>query len=167
MQFLRRTTNGATMRRFVPTALRLVAIIFVIEFIVGTAPSSMVRAQSTDGQTVCTARALSTFQDLGREYRAVLERLNVPFEIKSSDYQAFYSSKIDRCLLTVRKTTSIMRESSDMSYLIDADTRQMYAVYIETDGKMESCSLIPSAQATSTCNDRAEFDAFIREYMEQ
>ena len=126
------------MQCFAPMAFRLSAIMFVLEFMVGTTSSSMVRAQSTDWEAVCAARALSTFQDLGREYRAVLEMLNVPFEIKSSNYQAFYSSKIDRCLLTVRKTTSIMRELSDMAYLIDADTRRMYAVYIETDGKIES-----------------------------
>jgi hypothetical protein len=116
---------------------------------------------------VCAARALSTFQDLGREYRAVLERLNVPFEIKSSNYEAFYSTKIERCMLTVSKTTSIMHESSDMSYLIDAESRRMYAVYIETDGKIESCNLIPSVQATSPCKDRAEFDAFVRVFMEK
>ena len=155
------------MQCFGPMAFRLSAIMFVLEFMVGTTSSSMVRAQSTDWEAVCAARALSTFQDLGREYRAVLERLNVPFEIKSSNYQAFYSSKIDRCLLTVRKTTSIMRESSDMAYLIDADTRRMYAVYIETDGKIESCNLIPSVQATITCKDRAEFDAYVGVFMEK
>ena len=122
-------------------------------------------AQSLDLQATCAARADVAFQELGRESKAVLESLNAPFDITALDYQAHYSSKVDRCLLLVRKTLSVMRASTGTSYLIDAGSRQMYALYVDMNGKMESCSLIPSIQDMRSCKDRNEFDAFVAVYM--
>jgi len=122
-------------------------------------------AQSLDLQTTCAARADAAFQELGRESKAVLESLNAPFDITALNYQAHYSSKVARCLLLVRKTLSVMRASSGTSYLIDAGDRRMYALYVDMDGKMESCTLIPSIQDMRTCKDRNEFDAFVAVYM--
>ena len=95
----------------------------------------------------------------------VLERLQVPFDLSAFDYRAHYSSKADRCLLLVRKTLAILRASSGTAYLIAADDRRMYALYIDTDGRMETCTMIPSLAETTTCKDRGEFDAFVAGYM--
>jgi len=124
------------------------------------------QTQAADSETRCVTDAEKTFQDLGREYAAVLERLNQPYEIVSNDYQSHYSAKARECLLVVYKTTSLMRELYSVFYLIDAK-RQMYALYIDVDGKMESCSLLPSVQEARTCKDRTEFDAFVAIYMEK
>jgi hypothetical protein len=127
--------------------------------------SSMVRRQSSDLEAMCDPEAEASFQQLRREYTTVMESPNVPFDVTSNNYQAHYSSEIDRCLLLVRKTTSIMRASSDTSYLIDANTRRLYALYIDMNGKIESCSLIPSVWKTKTCKNRDEFNAFVALYM--
>jgi len=126
---------------------------------------SLAEAQSLDLQTTCAVEADAAFQELRRESRAVLERLDVPFDITALNYQAHYSGKVDRCLLLVRKTLSVMRASSGTWYLIDAGNRQMYALYVDMDGKMESCTLIPSIRDMRTCKDRNEFDAFVAAYM--
>ena len=95
----------------------------------------------------------------------MLERLQVPFDITAFDYRAYYSGKVARCLLLVRKTLSILRASSDTFYLIAAADRRMYALYIDMDGRMETWTLIPSLAKTTTCKDRGEFDAFVAGYM--
>jgi hypothetical protein len=41
----------------------------------------------------------------------------------------------------------------------------MYALYIDMDARMDTCSLIPSIAETTTCKDRGEFDAFVAGYM--
>ncbi len=127
--------------------------------------SSTAREQSMDPRAACAAQADAAFAQLGRESRQVLERLQVPFDLTAFDYQAHYSSKADRCLLLVRKTLAILHAASDTSYLIAAADRQMYALYVDTDGKMETCTLIPSIAETTTCKDRSEFDAFVAGYM--
>ena len=128
---------------------------------------ALVRAQSADVQAMCAAQAQASFQQLGREYTNVLESLTIPFRIVSTDYRAHYSGKVDRCLFLLHKTVVVMHELSDISYLIDADNRQMYALYVDRDGKMESCQLIPSIAETTDCKDRGEFDAFVALYMER
>ena len=129
------------------------------------AVGSPAQEPSPDPQAACAARAEAAFAELGRESRDVLERLQVRFDIIAFDYQAHYSSKVERCLLLVRKTLAILRASSGTSYLIAADDRRMYALYIDTDGEMETCTLIPSLAETTTCKDRGEFDAFVAGYM--
>ena len=104
---------------------------------------------------------------MGREYTAVLESLNVPYEIKAADFEAHYSSKVDRCLLLIRKITSVSGQTSDITYLLDATTRQMYALYVGTDRRIETCALIPSVQEPRPCKDRPEFDAYVRAYIEK
>lgn len=127
---------------------------------------STAQAQSSDRQASCAVEAEAAFESLRREYGDVLQSLNVPFHISANDYQAHYSGKIGRCLLLVRKAASVLYVSSDMAYLIDAGTRQMYALYIDMDGKMDTCALIPTIRDTRTCKDRHEFDAFVAAYME-
>ncbi len=133
-------------------------------FAAGTV-GAMAREQSPDPQAACSAQAEAAFAELGRESRDVLERLQVPFDITAFDYRAYYSGKVARCLLLVRKTLSILRASSDTFYLIAAADRRMYALYIDMDGRMETCALIPSLAKTTTCKDRGEFDAFVAGYM--
>lgn len=122
--------------------------------------------QAADPQPACAAQAEAAFAELGRESRDVLERLQVPFDLTAFDYHAHYSRKADRCLLLVRKSLSILRASSGTIYLIAAADRRMYALYIDMDGKMASCSLIPSLAEMRPCKDRGEFDAFVATYIE-
>jgi hypothetical protein len=138
-----------------------------IGYAVVIACSPMVRAQSSDLQEKCAMQAKTAFQELGREYAAVLESINVRFEIVSSDYLGRYSTKLNRCLLLIRKTTSLMQELSDTSYLLDANDRKMFALYIETGGKRTLCTLIPTVRQTTPCKSRKEFDAFVSEYIEK
>ncbi len=146
------------------TASTLVATAALCLIAAGTAGATM-REPSPDPQAACVVEAEAAFAELGRESRAVLERLQVPFDLTAFDYQAHYSNKVDRCLLLVRKTLAILRASSGTTYLIAAADRRMYALYIDTDGKMETCTLIPSIAETATCKDRGEFDAFVAGYM--
>jgi hypothetical protein len=144
---------------------RMLAAIAAVCLITAGTVGSMAREQSLDPQAACVAEAKAAFSELGRESRAALERLQVPFDFTAFDYQAHYSGKADRCLLLVRKALSIMRASSGTTYLIAAADRRMYALYSDTDGKMETCSLIPSIAETTTCKDRGEFDAFVAGYI--
>lgn len=128
--------------------------------------SSMVAAQPSDQQAECAAQAEVAFDELTREYTDVLESLTIPYNISYNNYRAHYSSKVSRCLFLVRKTVSLMGNSSDISYLLDASNRNMYALYVDTDGKMESCSLMRNIRQTKACKGRDEFDAFVAQYME-
>jgi len=128
--------------------------------------SSTVAAQPSDQQAKCAAQAEAAFDELTREYTDVLESLTIPYSITYNNYRAHYSGKVSRCLFLVRKSVSLMGNSSDISYLLDASNRNMYALYVDTGGKMESCSLIRSIRQTKTCKGRAEFDAFVAQYME-
>ena len=71
-----------------------------------------------------------------------------------------------RCLLLINKNTTMVDELSHTSYLIDTD-RRIYAVYIETNGQVQSCTLIQSARQTTACKRRDEFDAFVSQYLEK
>jgi hypothetical protein len=123
------------------------------------------RPQAQEPQARCAAAAKVAFDELAREYEDVLGSLNLPFRITANEYEAHYSSKIQRCLFLVRKTASVMYSTSRMSYLLDAANRNMYALYVFTDGKLQACKLIPSVQETKACNSLDEFDAFVADYM--
>jgi hypothetical protein len=141
--------------------VRPAAVVIIIAVLLG----SMVAARSADRQAECTAQAQTTFRDVTREYVAVLESLNLPFEITSNSFEAHYNGKVGRCLLLVRKTASVLRSSSDIVYLLDADSRYIYALYADADGKMQSCALMRSPRDTQTCQARREFDAFVADYL--
>ncbi len=72
---------------------------------------------------------------------------------------------MNSCLLLVHKTASINREISDTTYLIDAFSRTMYALYLETNGNMASCLLIPTIKETKPCKNRREFEDFVGNYL--
>jgi hypothetical protein len=129
--------------------------------------SSIVAAQPAGQQEKCAAQAEAAFDELTHEYIAVLESLSIPYDITYNNYRAHYSTKVNRCLFLVRKTVLVMRNLSDISYLLDASNRNMYALYVDTNGKMESCSLIPGARQVRACRGRSEFDAFVAQYMER
>lgn len=141
------------------------SVALVIGVIVAFA--SPVCAQSPDRQANCAAQAKIAFDDLTHEYRDVLESLNIPFAIMANGYEAHYSGKVERCLFLVRKVASVLERTSYISYLLDVANRNMYALYVSTDGKMESCALIPSVPETKACKDRDEFDAFVAKYMQR
>jgi len=140
-------------------ALAFAAIGVVIAFFDGPA-----RSEPANERARCETQAGSSFQELTREHVSVLESLNLPFEIISNQYQAAYSEKLSSCLLLIRKRMSIRREISDTSYLIDATSRNMYALYA-VDGGAVSCMLIPSIKETKACKSRREFDDFVGKYL--
>ncbi|MDR3420729.1 MAG: hypothetical protein P4L80_05730 [Xanthobacteraceae bacterium] len=125
----------------------------------------IVHADPTHERASCEMQAKSSFQDLTQEYVSVLENVKVRFEIIANDYQAAFSDKVNSCLLLIHKTASINREISDTSYLIDAASRTMYALYVETNGSVASCLLIPSIKETKPCKGRSEFDDFVWNYL--
>ncbi len=123
------------------------------------------RAGPTQERASCETQAKSSFQDLTQEYLSVLLNVQVRFEIIANDYQAAFSDKVNSCLLLVHKTASINREISDTSYLIDAASRTMYALYVETNGNVASCLLIPSINESKPCKNRREFEDFVGYYL--
>ncbi len=127
--------------------------------------SAIVRADPTHERASCETQAKSSFQDLTQEYISVLLNVQVRFEIIANDYQAAFSNKLNSCLLLVHKTASINRKISDTSYLIDATSRTMYALYVETNGNVASCLLIPSIEETKPCKNRREFEDFVGNYL--
>ena len=129
--------------------------------------SPIMHAQSDDLQETCAKQANTTFQELGREYAAALESMNVKFEIVSSDHLSHYSRKLNRCLLLIRKSTSLMQELSNTAYLLDANDRKMFALYIETGGSVTACTLTPTVRQSVSCKSREEFETFVAKYLEQ
>jgi hypothetical protein len=142
--------------------LRAISASLLIGAVAATSP---VRAQSPDPQVSCAAEAKIAFDALARESEDVLGSINVPFRITANDYEAHYSDKVEKCLFLVRKTASVLHSTSRMSYLLDAANRNMYALYVFTDGKLQVCKLMPSVAETSACKDLDEFDAFVADYM--
>jgi len=123
-------------------------------------------AQSPDNQQTCSAEAKRTFEELRRDYDAEVKGLQLKVDVVLNDYRHSYNSKLKRCLLLINKTTTMVDELSHTSYLIDTD-RRMYAVYVETNGQVQSCTLIQSARQTTACKRRDEFDAFVSQYLEK
>ena len=123
-------------------------------------------AQSPDPQQKCSTEAKTAFEELRREYDAELRGLQLTVDVGLNDYRHYYNSKLKRCLLLVNKNTTMVDELSHTSYLIDTDQR-MYAVYMETNGRVQSCTLIQSVRQTTACKSRDEFDAFVSQYMEK
>jgi hypothetical protein len=123
-------------------------------------------AQSPDNQQKCSTEAKTTFEELRREYDAEVKGLQLKVEVGLNDYRHYYNSTLKRCLLLINKNTTMVDELSHTSYLIDTD-RRIYAVYIETNGQVQSCTLIQSARQTTACKRRDEFDAFVSQYLEK
>jgi hypothetical protein len=123
-------------------------------------------AQSPDNQQKCSTEAKRAFEELRREYDAEVRGLQLKVDVGLNDYRHYYNSKLKRCLLLINKNTTMVDELSHTSYLIDTD-RRMYAVYVETNGQVQSCTLIQSARQATACKSRGEFDAFVSQYLEK
>ena len=123
-------------------------------------------AQSPDPQQQCSTEAKKVFEELRRTYEAEASGLQLKVDVGLNDYRHHYNSKSKRCLLLVNKNTTMVDDRSHTSYLIDTD-RRMYAVYMETNGRMQSCTLIQSVRQATACKSRSEFDAFVSQYMEK
>ena len=100
-------------------------------------------AQSPDPQQQCSTEAKRAFEELRREYDAEVRGLQLKVDVGLNDYRYYYNSKLKPCLLLVNKNTTMVDELSHTSYLIDTD-RRMYAVFMETNGQVQSCTLIQS-----------------------
>jgi hypothetical protein len=97
-------------------------------------------AQSPDPQQQCSTEAKRAFEELRRTYDAEVRGLQLKVDVGLNDYRHYYNSKLKRCLLLVNKNTTMVDDLSHTSYLIDTD-RRMYAVYMETNGQIQSCPL--------------------------
>jgi len=145
--------------------VKFYALAIALQAIALVALCGIARADPTHERAGCETQARSSFQDLTQEYISVLLNVKVRFEIIANDYQAAFSDKVNSCLLLIHKTASINREISDTSYLIDAASRTMYALYVETNGNLASCLLIPSIKETKPCKNRREFEDFVGNYL--
>jgi len=128
---------------------------------------SLIASAQSSAQEKCAAEAKKTFEDVGREYTAEWNRLQLKVEVVSSDYENHFNAKTNRCLLLIDKTTSLLQEKTNTSFLIDVGDRRIYASYIETGGEVSSCTLMRSARQAKDCKSRDEFEAFVSEYMER
>jgi hypothetical protein len=144
---------------------KLRALAFALAAVASVTFSGIAHADPTHERVGCETQAKSSFQDLTQEYVSVLLNVKVRFEIIANDYQAAFSEKVNSCLLLVHKTASIDRKVSDTSYLIDAASRTMYALYVETNGNVASCLLIPTVKETKPCRNRREFEDFVGNYL--
>lgn len=145
--------------------LKVCALAIALQAIATVASGGIARADPTHERASCETQAKNSFQDLTHEYVSVLENVGVRFEIVANDYRAAFSDKVNSCLLLVHKTASINREISDTTYLIDAFSRTMYALYLETNGNMASCLLISTIKETKPCKNRREFEDFVGNYL--
>jgi hypothetical protein len=148
-----------------PARAKLPARAFALAATASVAFGGIAYADPTHERANCETQAKSSFQDLTQEYVSVLLNVKVRFEIIANDYQAAFSEKVNSCLLLVHKTASIDRKVSDTSYLIDAASRTMYALYVETNGNVASCLLIPTVKETKPCRNRREFEDFVGNYL--
>jgi hypothetical protein len=156
---------GVTMAYPLPTRISsLITIAAACAIAVVLNP--IANAQSPDNQQKCSTEAKTTFEELRREYDAEVKGLQLKVEVGLNDYRHYYNSTLKRCLLLINKNTAMVDELSHTSYLIDTD-RRIYAVYIETNGQVQSCTLIQSARQTTACKRRDEFDAFVSQYLEK
>jgi len=57
-------------------------------------------------------------------------------------------------------------QTSKTSYLLEIN-RRIYATYMETERKVQSCTLVPSVRQIMLCKGRNEFDVFVSQYMEK
>jgi hypothetical protein len=126
---------------------------------------STANAQLPDPQQMCSTEAKRAFDELRREYDTEVKGLQLKVDVGLNEYRHYYNSKLKRCLLLVNKNSTMVDETSHTSYLIDTD-RRMYAIYIETNGQVQSCTLIQSARQATACKSRDEFDGFVSQYLE-
>jgi len=149
-----------------PTRIPSQIAIAAVACAIAVVPHPTAIAQSLDPQQQCSTEAKRAFAELRREYDTEVRGLQLKVDVGLNDYRHYYNSKLKRCLLLVNKNTTMVDELSHTSYLIDTD-RRMYAVFMETNGQVQSCTLIQSVRQTTACKSRDEFDAFVSQYLEK
>jgi hypothetical protein len=158
--------RGVTMAYPLPTRISSLITIAAVACAIAVVLHPIANAQLPDNQQKCSTEAKTAFEELRGEYNAEVKGLQLKVDVGLNDYRHYYNSKLKRCLLLIDKNTTMVGELSHTSYLIDTD-RRMYAVYIETNGQVQSCTLIQSARQTTACKRRDEFDAFVSQYLEK
>jgi hypothetical protein len=158
--------HGVTMARLLSTLISSLITIATVACTIAIVLHPTANAQSPDAQQQCSTEAKRAFEELRRTYDAEARGLQLKVDVGLNDYRHYYNSKLKRCLLLVNKNTAMVDDLSHTSYLIDTD-RRMYAVYMETNGQMQSCTLIQSVRQTTACKSRDEFDAFVSGYLEK
>jgi hypothetical protein len=158
--------QGVTMAHPLSTRISSLIAIAVVACTIAVVFHSTANAQSPDPQQKCLTEAKRAFEELRREYDIEVRGLQLKVDVGLNEYRHYYNSKLKRCLLLVNKNATMVDETAHTSYLIDTD-RRMYAVYMETNGQVQSCTLIQSARQTTACKSRDEFDAFVSRYLEK
>jgi hypothetical protein len=156
--------HGITMAHPLSTRIASVITIAVVACTI-VVVLSRANAQLPDPQQMCSTEAKRAFDELRREYNTEVKGLQLKVDVGLHEYRHFYNSKLKRCLLLVNKNSTMVDETCHTSYLIDID-RRMYAVYIETNGQVQTCTLIQSARQATACKSRDEFDGFVSQYLE-
>jgi len=133
------------------------------------------RAQSLDQQERCAQQARKSFQELDAKDRAEQKQLGQ--SRMSGDYQSHYNTKLGKCLMLIELMDMMGSggQTSTTAYVMDANERRMYAIYVwmsRQDKKYwevppAACELSPSLQEKKPCASREEFDTFVARYMEE
>jgi hypothetical protein len=127
--------------------------------------NSVVRAQTLDQQERCASSARKTFNEVQAEDNTEARKPNRTIRVFSSDYESHYNTKLNRCLVLVKKVLFVESKTGLTVYLVDANERREYAYYFDADGKILGCTLSASKPVTY-CKTKEEFDEFVARYME-
>ncbi len=140
---------------------------------VGLVYSPLAHAQSLDQQERCAHQARRSFQEIDTQSRVEGKQLGM--NRVSGDYQSHYNTKMGKCFMLVETTDMLGSQSSTTAYLMDANERRQYAIYLwisRQDKKYwevppTTCELTPNLREKKFCTSREDFDAFVANYMEE
>jgi hypothetical protein len=123
------------------------------------------------------AQLRPAFQELENENR---EKYNPSTLVQNiaSKYQNHYNTKLDRCLLLIRRVLVLplatnLSDQQRQMILIDANEKRPYATFVETQlatemrPRIDKCELAPDIRLKMACSARNDFDAFVARYLEQ
>jgi hypothetical protein len=125
------------------------------------ASSVVARSQSLQEQSSCAKQAEKAYQDyIGGGAVA-------GFKLLSSDYESHYNSDLKRCLVLIDEVFKTNEQTSSSTTLVDAFERHTFAQYMVSGANRLDCELAPALKKSTSCSSRAEFDAFVSEYMQR
>ena len=136
------------------------------------AGASPVIAQTLDQQERCARQARRAFQEIDAKDRAELKAFGNTRIL--GDHQSHYNTKLGKCLILVETTNSVLSQSSTSAYLMDANERRQYAIYVWISHPTKkywevpprACELTPRLSEKKSCASREEFDTFVASYLE-
>jgi hypothetical protein len=158
----------------------VLAIVFALMAI--PASVTLAHAQPLDLQERGATLARKAFEELDNEAKTNQSKLLGEI-ISGADYKSHYNAKLEKCMMLITRSEvfSDVGVAWKQWFLVDAIERRYFATYAE--GKLidpelakrtgqrnvetPSCELTPSIRQKTICKTRAEFEAFVAEYMEK